>query len=206
MNYEKTIEDLFIRDLEKDWKMSRQHFTTKEYQEVFGEEVLRQIAQENMSILSQQFKELDSKRRYLLSKYRGVLCGDEQDITEEIVDVLIRCLIEELIMSASKIIPYLFLHSKSQAQNSGFIDINVIIEKVLLSVYVEENYSSVRSLGDKLAMRCPFHDDKNPSLCVYKESESFYCFGCGKAGNVVNFVSFEQNLDFYEALKYLKNY
>ena len=34
--------------------------------------------------------------------------------------------------------------------------------------------------------RCPFHDDRTPSL---KLSRGFYCFGCGTQGDVITFVS-----------------
>ena len=35
--------------------------------------------------------------------------------------------------------------------------------------------------------RCPFHDDRHPSL---KLNESyFYCFGCGATGDVIDFVA-----------------
>ena len=31
---------------------------------------------------------------------------------------------------------------------------------------------------------CPFHDDKTPSLVIYDDTESFYCFGCHKYGTI----------------------
>ena len=34
--------------------------------------------------------------------------------------------------------------------------------------------------------RCPFHDDRTPSL---KLSRGFHCFGCGTQGDVITFVS-----------------
>lgn len=34
--------------------------------------------------------------------------------------------------------------------------------------------------------RCPFHEDRNPSM---KLSRGFHCFGCGTQGDVITFVS-----------------
>ena len=34
--------------------------------------------------------------------------------------------------------------------------------------------------------RCPFHEDRNPSM---KLSRGFHCFGCGAQGDVITFVS-----------------
>jgi DNA primase len=36
--------------------------------------------------------------------------------------------------------------------------------------------------------RCPFHDDNTPSLNINSETGQFYCFGCGKGGNLSTFL------------------
>lgn len=47
-------------------------------------------------------------------------------------------------------------------------------------------------------IRCPFHDgDQNPSLKIY--DKSFYCFGCGKGGDVFTFVELYEHCDFHTA-------
>ena len=35
---------------------------------------------------------------------------------------------------------------------------------------------------------CPFHNEKTPSFTVYPESQSYFCFGCGAGGEVINFI------------------
>ena len=36
-------------------------------------------------------------------------------------------------------------------------------------------------------VRCPFHEDHTPSMKLYEDH--FYCFGCGKHGDVVNLTA-----------------
>ena len=36
-------------------------------------------------------------------------------------------------------------------------------------------------------VRCPFHEDRTPSMKLYEDH--FYCFGCGKHGDVINLVA-----------------
>ncbi|GAA4401393.1 hypothetical protein GCM10023187_15540 [Nibrella viscosa] len=36
---------------------------------------------------------------------------------------------------------------------------------------------------------CPFHDEKTASLVLYPQTNTFYCFGCGKHGDVVGFYA-----------------
>lgn len=44
---------------------------------------------------------------------------------------------------------------------------------------------------------CPFHQEKTPSMKIYKDS--FYCFGCGENGDVFSFIEKMDNLTFKEA-------
>ncbi|WP_428386616.1 DNA primase [Mucisphaera sp.] len=67
-------------------------------------------------------------------------------------------------------------------------------------------------VGEQLALKpkgrefvglCPFHDDRNPSMCVVPEKQIFHCFVCGAGGDVFSFVMRYHRLSFPEALKHL---
>lgn len=46
-------------------------------------------------------------------------------------------------------------------------------------------------------VRCPFHDDRHPSLKLYEDH--FYCFGCGAGGSVIDLTAGLFGLGPYEA-------
>ena len=46
---------------------------------------------------------------------------------------------------------------------------------------------------------CPFHSERTASCKVYPKSNSFYCFGCGAGGDVIDFVRLLYGLDFRQA-------
>ena len=48
---------------------------------------------------------------------------------------------------------------------------------------------------------CPFHDDHDPSFTVYEDTNSWYCFGCQKYGDIINFIQEIEHLDFISAIK-----
>lgn len=50
---------------------------------------------------------------------------------------------------------------------------------------------------------CPFHKEKTPSFSVVPAKQIYYCFGCNKGGNVINFVKDIENLDYSEAVRLL---
>lgn len=65
------------------------------------------------------------------------------------------------------------------------------------------SYVQLKRRGKNLVGLCPFHNEKTPSFTVYPDSQSYYCFGCGAGGEVINFIRRAENLDFYEAVRFL---
>lgn len=53
-------------------------------------------------------------------------------------------------------------------------------------------------------LHCPFHSgDWDASLKIYPATDSWYCFGCGEGGDVIDFVTRMERCSFAEALKRL---
>lgn len=61
----------------------------------------------------------------------------------------------------------------------------------------------LRQTGGRLTAVCPFHGDSRPSLVIYPASQSYYCFGCGAGGDVIDFMSRLHRVDFREAVALL---
>src|SRR5439155_11704059 len=57
--------------------------------------------------------------------------------------------------------------------------------------------------GARYTGLCPFHDEKTPSFSVNPADKLFYCFGCGKGGDLITFVRETEQLDFAEAVEWL---
>ena len=52
-------------------------------------------------------------------------------------------------------------------------------------------------------LKCPFHEDKNPSLKIYTNKNRFVCFGCGIRGSPIDLVMKYKNYDFKEAVEFI---
>ncbi len=61
----------------------------------------------------------------------------------------------------------------------------------------------LRQAGGRLTAVCPFHGDSRPSLVIYPATQSYYCFGCGAGGDVIDFMSRLHRVDFREAVALL---
>lgn len=81
--------------------------------------------------------------------------------------------------------------------------LNEIKEKIDIVDYIGQ-FTSLQRKGNLHQGKCCLHNDKDtPSLTVYDETQSFYCFGCKAGGGVLDFVKDYYNYDFNEALEFL---
>ncbi|MBP1563013.1 MAG: DNA primase [Oscillospiraceae bacterium] len=70
-------------------------------------------------------------------------------------------------------------------------------------ISVAQSYVELKHSGSTFSCRCPFHTEKTPSCHFYPQTQSFYCFGCGAGGDVVNFIRLIESLDYIEAVRFL---
>ena len=80
------------------------------------------------------------------------------------------------------------------------------VDKIIETARVEEvvgDFITLKKRGANLLGLCPFHGEKSPSFTVSPSKGIYKCFGCGKAGNSVNFIMEHESLSYPEALRYL---
>lgn len=64
----------------------------------------------------------------------------------------------------------------------------IILESTRIEEIIKE-YVVLKNRGTNLIGICPFHNEKTPSFVVSPLKQIFKCFGCGKTGNSISFVS-----------------
>lgn len=70
-------------------------------------------------------------------------------------------------------------------------------------VSVVAAYLPLKKRGSEFVGKCPFHDDKNPSLFVSPAKQFCYCFSCGASHDVISFVQEIEGIDFQAACEKL---
>ena len=81
-----------------------------------------------------------------------------------------------------------------------------LIEEIRINndiVDVVSEYVKLEKKGKNYFGLCPFHREKTPSFSVEPSKQIFYCFSCSKGGNVFQFISLTEKLDFIEAVRFL---
>lgn len=82
--------------------------------------------------------------------------------------------------------------------------IDEIFDAALIEDVVGE-FVALKKRGANYLGNCPFHNEKSPSFTVSPAKGIYKCFGCGKAGNSVNFIMEHEHYSYPEALRYLAN-
>lgn len=65
------------------------------------------------------------------------------------------------------------------------------------------SYIKLEKAGKNLKACCPFHNEKSPSFIVSPDRGTFYCFGCGKKGDIFSFIQEYEGLEFVDSMKLL---
>lgn len=80
------------------------------------------------------------------------------------------------------------------------------IDEIFNACVIEDvvgDFVTLKKRGANYLGNCPFHNEKTPSFTVSPAKGIYKCFGCGKAGNAVNFIMEHEHYTYPEALKYL---
>lgn len=78
-----------------------------------------------------------------------------------------------------------------------------LVKPSILSV-LDDYGLEYKQVGNNYFTFCLWHaDGKTPNMCIYPESDTFYCFTCKKYGSVENIIAKLENKTYYEVVKML---
>ena len=84
------------------------------------------------------------------------------------------------------------------------IDLKALKQSIDLLALVRSRGHEPRRHGSATwKINCPFHEDKDASLIITPGKSLWRCFGCGKGGSAIDFVSFAEGVTTGEAIRRL---
>lgn len=78
--------------------------------------------------------------------------------------------------------------------------IDKIIDNVDLLEYISQTLE-MKKKGKYCFASCPLHVDLTPSFSVTPDNNRFYCFSCGRGGNIINYLMEYEKLTFPQAIE-----
>ena len=82
-------------------------------------------------------------------------------------------------------------------------DVATVRERVNIADVVSDFVTLKPAGGGNVKGLCPFHDEKTPSFNVSTAKGVYFCYGCGKGGDVITFLRELEHLTFTEAVERL---
>lgn len=80
-----------------------------------------------------------------------------------------------------------------------------IIQRIDFVDYVSKNVTMKR-VGNTYRGCCPLHNGGNETSFTIFNDKQFYCFACGKGGNIINYVAEQEGISYIEAIEFLAEY
>ena len=77
-------------------------------------------------------------------------------------------------------------------------------EQIDIVDYISQTEDVVKK-GNNYFCHCPFHNERTPSLCIYPDSNKWYCFGCGAGSSIYDWMIKHDGLTFPEAVEKVAN-
>lgn len=86
----------------------------------------------------------------------------------------------------------------------GRVDVETLKQRTNIADVISRDVE-LRPAGKTLKGRCPFHNDRTPSLVIYPDDGRWWCFACSEGGDVINYIQKIRQCSFREAVAELQS-
>ena len=61
-----------------------------------------------------------------------------------------------------------------------------------------------KRIGNDFICSCIFHSETNPSMHIRSDKNTFYCYGCGKSGDLFTIIKQKLNCSLQESVEWIE--
>lgn len=191
----------YARGLEKQWRDSLPRYTDKELLEMFPEaRGMIPLKIQKWELVRQEITNSIKAKLQVIYKKSA---QENQWFWRAVVKYLDRQRLAETHRHLVRLRRQLALARNDKPKKGAITQEHIQRALTVPLVDIAMQRLKLRGSGRTFVGLCPFHNEKSPSFHIYPANNNFYCFGCQKGGNVINFVRELDGLSFREAIDYL---
>jgi len=186
-------------DLEKEWKKTLPRLTAIELLETFPEA---------KKIIIPKINEWQEERQLMVNRIKESLIEirkTKDELTKDLKRFWLKITYGQRLLEIDRQIArlkHLLCITKGRPLLKNGVT-EEMVERALLVPIQDVISQEFKKSGCRYVGLCPLHNEKSPSFFVYPDTNSFYCYGCGVGGNVINLIKLLHDYNFVEAVKWL---
>src|SRR5690242_10898209 len=131
-----------------------------------------------------------------------MLSGRRSPVFKNFLKKILDGLAQKTCLGSGRALPYSGDRGKKSMSRQALDDLK---RQISLREYLQaHDWKPARQLSrGRLMGLCPLHQDHQPSFLVDPQKGLFYCYGCGRGGDVIRFAELYHQVKFPEALALL---
>ena len=153
----------------------------------FPLKVQKEILRNKITEINQKLKEYKKILRRKIHYIRNEIPKSEHIVYIAFLNLLHKTEIAPLLKRKQRLL--MLRQSINPKKQQDFLDWELLKENAkqtnIIDVATQLGIKVIKK-GKYYTALCPFHSDRNPSFYLYPDSNTFYCFGCGEHGDVID--------------------
>ena len=191
----------YAREVERGWRKTQRKLTPVELLTIFPEA---------KTIIPDKITEYEEERELVAENIRRKLLANREleasDFAKWFLRELVKAIDGERLTEIDRHLARLkMLRSISHGGKTKHADFEVAKQQAL-AVPIEsvaEQHTRLRRVGNKLTGLCPLHQERTASFYLFRDTNTFHCFGCQSNGDVITLARLLHGFSFQQALNFL---
>lgn len=191
----------YAREVERGWRKTQRKLTPMELLTIFPEAKV---------IVSDKITEYEEERELVVQNIRRKLQANREleasDFAKWFLRELVKAIDGERLADIDRHLARLkLLRSISRGQKTKHADYELSKQQALVVPIesIAEQHTRLRRVGNRLTGLCPLHQERTASFYLFRDTNTFHCFGCQANGDVITLVRLLHGFSFQQALNFL---
>lgn len=110
--------------------------------------------------------------------------------------------LEEMRRDCNTVVDEMELELRKRQRPDSMVDLATLKAEIPIETVIKHYVPGLK--WTKIC--CPFHDERSPSLQIYRNNNSWHCFGCHAGWSQIDFIKLSEKCSVKQAIERLKSF